>query len=62
MEKWRKYPKKYSISWEKDSQIKNWLQPSDKTYVLHGKPEAFCKLCRVHIRAHKNDLLSCCAS
>ncbi|XP_043471984.1 uncharacterized protein LOC122504801 [Leptopilina heterotoma] len=57
MRKWGKYTKKYCVSWEKDPQLKGWLQRSEETDILNGKTEAFCKLCKVHLRAHKNDLI-----
>jgi len=35
----------------------DWLEPSQEKDVLNGKPEAYCKLCMVHIRAHHSNLL-----
>jgi len=32
-----------------------WLQRASEAYA--GKGEAFCKICRVPLRAHKTDLL-----
>ncbi|KAK3929511.1 Zinc finger MYM-type protein 1, partial [Frankliniella fusca] len=34
-----------------------WLTKSSENDVLNGKGEAFCKLCQVNLRAHRNDLI-----
>lgn len=52
MGKWAKYGKKYCKEWEKDPELKLWVQSSlDQT-------KAFCRFCKCDIRAHKGDLLS----
>lgn len=33
-----------------------WLEASSEKDVLDGKGEAYCKVCKVHLRAHKGDL------
>jgi len=34
-----------------------WLQPTSEDDSMAGKPGAFCKLCKTHIRALHRDLL-----
>ena len=36
----------------------DWIQPTEERDVIRGKPEAFCKVCQCHIRAHRSDLVT----
>lgn len=35
-----------------------WLAPTSEDDVILGKPEAYCKYCRCHLRAHFSDIIS----
>ncbi|XP_051170499.1 uncharacterized protein LOC127287550 [Leptopilina boulardi] len=58
MGKWGKYLKHYNAKWESEEELKGWLTASSEEDIANGKPEAFCKLCNCHIRAHHGDLIA----
>ncbi|XP_036149417.1 uncharacterized protein LOC118647840 isoform X2 [Monomorium pharaonis] len=36
----------------------DWLEETCQDDVLNGKPEAYCKLCKCHLRAHHSDFIT----
>lgn len=36
----------------------DWLEETNENDVLNGKQEAYCKLCKCHLRAHHSDLIA----
>ncbi|KAF0729628.1 Uncharacterized protein FWK35_00023426, partial [Aphis craccivora] len=55
MGKYSKYEKKYNKDWELLPCFSGWLQIAPDDFA--GKGEAYCKLCRTPLRAHKTDLI-----
>ncbi len=49
--KWAKYGKKYNKDWEKESGLKEWIQP-----VVGDDSKALCRVRKCEIRAHHADL------
>ncbi|KAH0549686.1 hypothetical protein KQX54_012491 [Cotesia glomerata] len=53
--------KHYRVEWEKKDMFKRWLCKAPKDLILSGQGEAYCKWCRVTLRAHKHDLKVHCS-
>lgn len=51
MGKWAKYDKAFQCSWLRDSLFEKWLAE-----VKNDNTKAFCKVCKIELRAHKTDL------
>ena len=49
--KWAKYRKRYNKDWEKETSIKEWIQP-----MVGDCTKALCRTCKCEIRAHHADL------
>ncbi|XP_036138318.1 uncharacterized protein LOC118644270 [Monomorium pharaonis] len=58
MSKWEKYKKHFQNKWLTEPKLKNWLEETCQDDVLNGKPEAYCKLCKCHLRAHHSDFIT----
>ncbi|XP_067129395.1 uncharacterized protein [Centruroides vittatus] len=51
MGKWSKYNKNFQNSWLSDKEFSKWIEE-----VGNDSEKAYCKLCKVYLRAHKTDL------
>ncbi|KAL5237513.1 hypothetical protein ACI65C_004923 [Semiaphis heraclei] len=59
MGKYAKYTRHYVDDWEKESKFKGWLRKAtDIESTDNDCKEAYCKVCKVVLRAHHGDLIS----